>query len=164
MRHRFFLYLVLLTSLGQALAKAERPNVLFIAVDDMKDWVTCLSGYEGRVHTPNLDRLAREGVRYTRVYATSPVCAPSRSALMTGWYATTTDMHHMRSHRTDGFRLPPGVRPITHLLKDAGYHTANITHIGEREVGTGKLDLNFTQEGPVYAGKDWGELKKKEGS
>ena len=67
MRHRFFLYLVLLTSLGQALAKAERPNVLFIAVDDMKDWVNCLGGYEGRVLSPNIDRLAKRGVAEHRL-------------------------------------------------------------------------------------------------
>ena len=70
-------------------------------------------------------------------------------------------MHHIRSHRTDGCRLSAGVRPITHLLRDAGYHTANITHIGERVVGTGKPDFNLAKEGPVYAGKDWDELKKK---
>ena len=73
MRHRFFLYLVLLTSLGQALAKAERPNVLFIAVDDMKDWVNCLGGYEGRVHTPNIDRLPSAAC----CSQTRTVCHPS---------------------------------------------------------------------------------------
>ena len=153
------LYLTLFLALGQAQAD-EKPNILWIVGENFSLDLACYG--QKNVHTPNLDRLAKEGVRYTKVYATSPVCAPSRSALMTGWYATTTDMHHMRSHRTDGFRLPAGVRPITHLLQDAGYHTANITHIGEREVGTGKLDLNFTQEGPVYAGKDWGDLKKKQ--
>ena len=153
------LCLTLSVALGQAQAD-EKPNILWIVGENFSLDLACYG--QKNVHTPNLDRLAKEGVRYTKVYATSPVCAPSRSALMTGWYATTTDMHHMRSHRTDGFRLPAGVRPITHLLQDAGYHTANITHIGEREVGTGKLDLNFTQEGPVYAGKDWAELKKKQ--
>ena len=61
-------------------------------------------------------------------------------------YQTTTDMHHMRSHRDDDFRLPTGVRPLTHWLKDAGYFTANITHVGEHEVGTGKLDLKRVKE------------------
>ena len=153
------LALVGLIALNQADA-AEKPNILWIVGENFSLDLACYG--QKNVSTPNLDSLAREGTRYTKVYSTSPVCAPSRSALMTGWYATTTDMHHMRSHRTDGFRLPPGVRPITHLLRDAGYHTANITHIGEREVGTGKLDLNFAAEGPVYVGKDWGDLKKKQ--
>ena len=70
-------------------------------------------------------------MRYTRVFATNPACAPSRSAFLTGMYQTTTDTHHMRSHRDDDFRLPPGVRPITHRLRDAGYFTANIKTIGD---------------------------------
>jgi len=138
----------------------EKPNILWIVGENFSMDLACYG--QKNVQTPNLDRLATQGVRYSRVYSTSPVCAPSRSALMTGWYATTTDMHHMRSHRDDDFRLPTGVRPITHLLKDAGYHTANITHIGKREVGTGKLDLNFVNEGPLYAGKEWKALKKKQ--
>ena len=77
---------------------------------------------------------------------------------MTGMYQTTTDTHHMRSHRDDDFRLPPGVRPLTHRLADAGYLTANITKIGDRVVGTGKLDLNFVNEGPIYATTDWSQL------
>ena len=43
----------------------DRPNVLFLAVDDMKDWVNCLGGYEGTVHTPNIDRLAERGMLFT---------------------------------------------------------------------------------------------------
>ncbi len=114
------------------------------------------------VSTPNLDRLATQGIRYTRVFSTSPVCAPSRSAFMTGMYQTTTDTHHMRSHRSDSFRLPEGVRPLTHRLQDAGYSTANIKRIGDQEVGTGKLDLNFVNEGPIYQSEDWAVLKTRQ--
>jgi arylsulfatase A-like enzyme len=110
------------------------------------------------VVTPNLDRLAAEGTRFTRVFATSPSCAPSRSAFFTGVYQTTTDTQAMRSHRDDDFRLPPGVRPITHWLKDAGYFTANIKNIGDQSVGTGKLDLNYVNEGPIYESDDWSAL------
>jgi arylsulfatase A-like enzyme len=77
-------------------------------------------------------------------------------------YPTTTDTHHMRSHRDDNFRLPPGVRPITHRLRDAGYFTANIKTIGDRNVGTGKLDLNFVNEGPIYESDDWAALKSRQ--
>jgi N-sulfoglucosamine sulfohydrolase len=155
---RLLLCILFILSAPSVLSKT--PNILWIVGENFSLDLACYG--QKNVRTPNLDRLAREGTRYTKVYSTSPVCAPSRSALMTGWYATTTDMHHMRSHRTDGWRLPVGVRPITHLLKDAGYHTANITHIGKRIVGTGKLDLNFAAEGPVYAGKNWADLKKKQ--
>ena len=138
----------------------DKPNILWIVGENFSNDLACYG--QANVKTPNLDKLAREGVRYTKVYATSPVCAPSRSAYITGWYATTTDMHHMRSHRDDDFRLPAGVRPITHMLKDEGYYTANITNIGKRVVGTGKLDFNFVNEGPVFDGKDWDQLKLKE--
>lgn len=133
------------------------PNILWIVGENLKLDLGCYGAKN--VRTPNLDGLASQGIRYTRVFATSPVCAPSRSAFMTGMYATTTDMHHMRSHRSDDYRLPEGVRSITHRLKDSGYLTANIVNIGERTVGTGKLDLNFVNEGPVYDTADWSRLK-----
>jgi N-sulfoglucosamine sulfohydrolase len=133
------------------------PNILWIVGENLN---LDLGIYGARnVSTPHLDGLAREGIRYTHVFSTSPVCAPSRSAFMTGMYQTSTDTHHMRSHRDDNYRLPPGVRPITHRLSDAGYFTANISTIGERVVGTGKLDLNFVNEGPIYNSGDWAALK-----
>jgi len=136
---------------------ARRPNILWIVGENFALDLGCYGAEH--VRTPNLDGLAADGVRYANVFATSPVCAPSRSAFMTGMYQTSTDTHHMRSHRDDDFRLPPGVRPLTHWLQDAGYFTANITHIGDREVGTGKLDLNFVNEGPIYQSDDWSALK-----
>ena len=54
--------------------------------------------------------------------------------------------------------MPAGVRPITHRLQDAGYQTANVTHIGDAVVGTGKLDLNFVNEGQLYQTKLWSEI------
>ena len=140
--------------------KARRPNILWIVGENLKLDLGCYGAKN--VSTTNLDGLAAEGVRYTRVFSTSPVCAPSRSAFMTGMYQTSTDTHHMRSHREDDFRLPPGVRPITHRLQDAGYFTANIKTIEGRTVGTGKLDLNFVNEGPIYQTDDWSKLKQNQ--
>lgn len=134
----------------------ERPNIVWIVAENFDLDFGCY-GAEN-VSTPNVDRLAAEGVRYTNAFSTSPVCAPSRSAFMTGMYATTTDTHHMRSHREDDYRLPEGVRPITHRLREVGYQTANVTHIGEQVVGTGKLDLNFVNEGPLYQTKKWSDI------
>jgi N-sulfoglucosamine sulfohydrolase len=156
---RFLLILLILAILGPpcAGAEAKRPNILWIVGENIKLDLGCYG--EKLVRTPNLDRLASQGIRYTRVFATSPVCAPSRSAFMTGMYQTSTDTHHMRSHRDDKFRLPAGVRPLTHRLQDAGYFTANIRTIGKRVVGTGKLDLNFVNEGPIYQSEDWARLR-----
>ncbi len=142
---------------ASAIAAERRPNILWIVAENVKLDFGCY-GAQG-VRTANVDGLAADGVRYTRVFATAPACAPSRSAFMTGMYQTSTDTHHMRSHRTDDFRLPAGVRPLTHWLKDAGYFTANITTIDGQTVGTGKLDLNFVNEGPIYDSADWAALK-----
>ena len=138
----------------------KRPNILWIVGENFALDLGCYGAKN--VKTPNLDGLAAGGVRYTNVFSTSPVCAPSRSAFMTGMYATTTDMHHMRSHRDDDFRLPQGVRPITHRLRDAGYYTANLKTMGDKVIGTGKLDLNFVNEGPLYDGDDWAQLRENQ--
>ena len=61
----------------------EKPNILWLVGENFSMDLACYG--QENVRTTNLDRLAREGVRYTRVYSTSPVCAPSRSAFMTGW-------------------------------------------------------------------------------
>lgn len=139
---------------------ARRPNLLWIVAENIDLDLGCYGARH--VQTPNLDRLAREGIRCTRVFATAPVCAPSRSAFMTGMYQTSTDTHHMRSHRGDDFRLPAGVRPITHWLQSAGYSTFNIGTIDRSVVGTKKLDLNFVNEGPIFQGDNWAELKKRQ--
>ena len=150
-------FIILALSLASRAGEGKPPNILWIVGENLDLDLGCYG--EKNVRTPNLDGLAADGVRYTNVFSTSPVCAPSRSAFMTGMYQTSTDTHPMRSHRDDDFRLPPGVRPLTHRLQDVGYFTANITHIGERVVGTGKLDLNFVNEGPIYQSGDWSALK-----
>lgn len=142
---------------SQVMSQSRRPNILWIVAENVKLDFGCYGAKN--VHTPHVDGLAAAGTRYTRVFSTAPACATSRSAFMTGMYQTSTDTHHMRSHRDDNFRLPPGVRPLTHWLKDAGYFTANLTKIDDLVVGTGKLDLNFVNEGPIYDSADWTALK-----
>src|SRR5688572_32485550 len=98
-------FLLAFTLCGQAVAQApttaKRPNILWIVAENVKLDFGCYGAKN--VHTPNVDSLAARGVRYTRVFSTAPACATSRSAFMTGMYQTTTDTHHMRSHRTDDF-------------------------------------------------------------
>ena len=143
-------------------AKAKAPNILWLVGENLTHDLGCYGAKD--VYTPNLDQLAAQGVRYMRVFATNPACAPSRSAFFTGMYQTSTDTHPMRSHRNDDFRLPSGVRPITQRLRDAGYYTANIKTVAGESVGTGKLDLNFVNEGPIYDedSNDWSTLKSRQ--
>ena len=146
--------------------KPSRPNIVWIVGENLSLDLACYGAKN--VKTPNLDRLAEQGVRFTRVFATSPVCAPSRSAFMTGMYQTSTDTHHMRSHRDDDYRLPAGVRPLTHRLHDVGYTSANVVEmsgqekLGGLEMGTGKLDLNFVNEGQLYKTRSWNQLKNNQ--
>lgn len=158
----FYLLCVLPVLASPAAEPSRKPNILWLVGENLSHDLGCYGARQ--VHTPNLDRLAAEGVRYTRVFATNPACAPSRSAFFVGMYQTTTDTHPMRSHRNDDFRLPEGVLPITHRLKDAGYFTANIKTVGKDSVGTGKLDLNYVNEGPIYEDTTgrWEQLKGKQ--
>ena len=69
-----------------------RPNVLFIPIDDLRDWVHYL-GTNAQVQTPHLDRLAARGVSFTRSYCAAPVCNPSRTALLTGLRPWTSGVY-----------------------------------------------------------------------
>lgn len=112
----FLLLLGILLDLGSA---DDRPNILWITAEDMSPSLGCYG--DPQAVTPNLDRLAAEGVRYTRVFATAPVCSPVRSTLITGRYAPSMGTHNMRS----AIPLPAGVRGFPSLLRDAGYYTTN---------------------------------------
>jgi N-sulfoglucosamine sulfohydrolase len=98
---------------------AERPNILWITCEDISPY---LGSYHcPEAHTPNLDRLAGEGIRFTRAYANAPVCAVARSTLLTGMYASTTGTHHMRSRP----QLPASIPAYPKILREAGYYCTN---------------------------------------
>jgi len=86
--------LLLVASLAaESAAPARTPNVLFIAVDDLNDWVGHLGGHPN-VRTPHLDRLARRGVSFTNAHCAAPACNPSRAALLSGLRPSTTGIYH----------------------------------------------------------------------
>jgi N-sulfoglucosamine sulfohydrolase len=139
---------------------ARRPNILWLIAEDMSPDLSCYGTTQ--VWTPNLDKMAASGVRYTRAFTTAPVCSASRSAFMTGMYQTTIGAHNHRSHRDDGYKPPAGVRVLPDWLRDAGYFTANIrtlpSELGFN--GTGKTDWNFTHSGKPFDSDDWADLKQ----
>ena len=123
-----------------ASAAVERPNIVWLTVEDMSPWLACFG--DDTVPTPSLDRLAADGVRYPNAFATSPVCAPARSSLITGMYATRIGTMHMRTGNPskaalaanpDAYRdipsyegLPPAfVRCFPEHLRAAGYYCTN---------------------------------------
>ena len=129
-------------------AHASRPNVLWLVAEDFSPELGCYG--EGLTRTPNIDRLAAEGMRFTNAFTTAPVCSASRSAFMTGMYQTSIGAHH---HRTDPKQpLPGGVELITAHFRRAGYFTTSCNH-GRWGRG-GKTDFNFTVEN-AFDGTDW---------
>jgi len=77
---------------GSTDTEVERPNVLFIAVDDLNDWVGCLGGHP-QAKTPNIDRLAKKGILFEQAYCAAPLCSPSRTSIMTGLRPSTTGIY-----------------------------------------------------------------------
>ena len=131
--HRIWMQVWILSfaSSAGAVAQGEPPNVLFLAVDDMKDWVNCLGGYEGTVHTPNIDRLASRGMLFTNAHCPSPKCAPSRAAIMTGLRPSTTGLydngHWWLPNLPDVVTIPAHFRSHGYRVTGAGkifHHTA----------------------------------------
>ncbi|MAG94257.1 MAG: sulfatase [Planctomycetaceae bacterium] len=146
---------------------AERPNVVWFVIDDMSPSFSCYG--EKAIETPNVDRLAAEGVRFTRAYATSPVCSTFRSALITGMYQTTIGSHHHRSGRgKHRIVLPAGVRPIPEYFQAVGYWTCNgsglvnVDHRGNASTRArpGKTDYNFDWDKAMYDSHDWAGRRK----
>ena len=107
-------------AVGQTPAAATaKPNVVWISAEDLSP---DLGAYgDAYAVTPTLDRLAREGARFTHAFSSAPVCAPSRSAIITGMYPTTIGTMHMRSKGVP----PAGVKAFTEYLRAAGYYCTN---------------------------------------
>jgi arylsulfatase A-like enzyme len=132
---------------------ARRPNIVWIIPDDMSAHFSCYG--ETAIETPNVDRLAAEGVQFTNAYVTAPVCSTCRSAFITGMYQTSIGAHHHRSGRGEKkIRLPEQVRLVPSLFQEAGYHTS-ITGWPVRQGRLGKTDYNFEWDESVYDGNDW---------
>lgn len=114
-----------------------RPNILWITCEDLSPHLGCYG--DSIVSTPTLDKLAAHGVRYTNVFATAGVCAPSRSAIITGMYQQSIGTQHMRTLRPAGSPdwayppgltgysavVPAGVKCFPEYLRAAGYYCSN---------------------------------------
>ncbi|SFF55230.1 sulfatase family protein [Thermoflexibacter ruber] len=145
----FVALLPVLFSFGKK--EASKPNILWITCEDMSPR---LSAYgDSTVPTPNIDRLAKEGVRYTNMYSVSGVCAPSRSAIITGMYPTSIGSHNMRTLYNTlvpdlppySVVTPPEVKCFSEYLRKEGYYCTN----------NEKTDYQF--ETPISA---WDESSK----
>ncbi|RLD67114.1 MAG: hypothetical protein DRI98_12885, partial [Bacteroidetes bacterium] len=130
--------------------KSIQPNIVLLLIENISTELSCYG--EPDIWTPNIDKLAEEGVRYTQAFTTSSVCAPSRAAMMTGTYQIKSNTQHLRMNPDRNLPLP--YRAFTHYLREGGYFTA---------LGCGyssKTDINFSpREGKIngFDGTDWSE-------
>jgi arylsulfatase A-like enzyme len=115
---------------------AARPNILWITSEDNSPYLGCYG--DPLAHTPHLDRLAAQGVRYRHAFANAPVCSTARTTLITGMYACSLGAHHHRSR----VRIPATFPLYPLPLREAGYYCTN----------NSKTDYNLAD-----AGKPWDE-------
>ena len=109
----------------------DNPNILWVVLEDTNPWMSCYG--DQLIHTPNIDELASNGVRFDRAYMTAAVCSPARSAMITGMYQTSIGAHqHYSSYRVwrniemdvwDPIHI--GVKTLPEIFKAAGYYTFN---------------------------------------
>ncbi len=146
------LALLLAAALAQPLHAGEpqpattRPNVLFIAIDDLNHWVQHL-GRNQQVKTPHIDRLAQRGVTFTRNHCAAPLCNPSRAALMSGLRPSASGVY---DNPTDWRALIPQNLPLTTTFRQHGYYVA----------GAGKIyhdSFRRDSEWDAYLQKEGGE-------
>ena len=130
----------LLAALTPAPAAEKRPNILWLVNEDHGPHVGCYG--DSYATTPTFDALAAKGLRYTHCWSNAPVCAPARTTLICGLYATSTGGEHMRSM----VPFPAGKKMYPQLLRDAGYYCTN----------NAKEDYNIGKPGAV-----WNESSKK---
>jgi arylsulfatase len=141
-------------------AAATRPNILLIMVDEMR-WDAMGCEKHATVRTPNLDKLARDGVRFANAYTVSPVCSPSRASVFTGRYA------HVHGVTMNGVPAHDGEIFLPSILKHHGYHTAISGKLHYTPV---RFDYgfdhfwSFSSEGPAPETGFNAYLRKKHGS
>jgi arylsulfatase A len=141
-------FCLLLIGLPQVSLGSAKPNIVILLVDDMGYGDPQCFNPRSKIATPNIDRLAREGMRFTDAHAPGPLCHPSRYGLMTGRYPFRTDITRWPNQPL----IEKGQMTIASLLKTAGYHTAMVGkwHLGFREAGYDQP----LRGGPVDCGFD----------
>lgn len=125
----------------------DSPNIIFITIEDTSPHFIGCYGNKG-VKTPNIDQLAKEGVRFTNAYSTNTVCAPSRFTILTGVCSSSAGTGN---HRTN-YKIPAEITGFPYLLKSAGYYTTN----------NAKTDYNVANEKQLIL-QNWNESSSKAG-
>ena len=120
------------------MASQRRPNVLFIALDDMNDWISSLGGYSGKVHTPNFDRLSRKGITFTNAHSPATVCNPSRTAIMTGLRPSTTGVYNNGQWWRPAL---PNTVTMPECFRRSGYYATGAGKVFHHTLGNNPPDI-----------------------
>lgn len=150
------LFFPFVLSVGMASVAWSEPNILFIAIDDLNDWVGCLQGHP-QVKTPHIDKLAKQGTLFTNAHCQAPICSPSRTSVMTGLRPSTTGIYGL----TPWFRDVPELMNIVSLpqyFSENGYHTYATGKIYHNEYGR-VPGTEFDVVGPAASGGPWPQEK-----
>ncbi|MDP6446552.1 MAG: sulfatase, partial [Pirellulaceae bacterium] len=137
--------LVAINLVSQA-AAADKPNILFIAIDDQNDWIGCLGGHP-QIKTPHIDGLAKRGVLFRNAHCQSPLCNSSRTSLMTGLRPSTTGVYGLAPwfRQLDKFK---DLESLPQYLSKHGYRTYSTGKIYHGGYGRRRTDREFDVLGP----------------
>jgi choline-sulfatase len=149
--------IVLLLLFGAPLFAADKPNILFIAIDDQNDWIGCLDGHP-QIKTPHIDRLASRGTVFTNAHCQSPLCNSSRTSLMTGLRPSTTGIYGLAPWFRDVAQYKDLVS-LPQYLKKQGYTTYSTGKIYHGGYGRKKTDKEFDVLGPAAGVGVWPKKK-----
>jgi len=147
----FIISISLLMSCSSIPERIEKPNILFIAIDDQNDWIGYIGGHP-MVKTPHIDKLAASGTAFTNAHCQSPLCNPSRTSLMTGLRPSTTGIYGL----SPWIKTLPEYQNYTTLpqyLKKHGYKTLSAGKIYHGGNGRKAADKEFDVLGPASSWK-----------
>lgn len=133
--------LVIASSCRESKPDPQSPNVLMICIDDLNDWLGCMNGHPN-AKTPNIDRLAEQGVLFNNAHCQAPLCGPSRASLMTGMRPSTTGIYGMiddNKIRSDN-PVTSDIVFLPEYFKNNGYYTMGIGKIFHGHAPDGVLD------------------------
>ena len=138
MKTKLYFYLIALCTFGCQPKVEQKPNVLMICIDDLNDWVGCMGGNPSAI-TPNIDRLAAQGILFTNAHCQTALCGPSRASIMSGLRPSTSGIYGQISDQD--------VRSASSALDGIKFLPEYFGENGYKTMGVGKIFHGHAPEG-----------------